>query len=203
MVAHPSSANIISLYDRHASRWAKDRGKVLIEQQWLDRFTALLPQGGTVLDIGCGTGDPIGRYLISNGYQLTGVDSSPAMIAICKRHHPHQRWLPADMRSLALGETFDRLLAWDSFFHLTPDDQRAMFRVFRSHAHPGTALMFTSGPEHGEAIGEYRGEELYYASLSPHEYEVLLAANGFQALSRVFNDPTCGGHSVWLAQVSR
>src|SRR4051812_20715546 len=105
-MAHPSSANIISLYDHHAQQWAEDRGKVLIEQRWLDRFSALLPQGGTVLDIGCGTGDPIGSYLISNGYQLTGVDASPTMISMCNRHHPHQRWLPADMRSLALSETF-------------------------------------------------------------------------------------------------
>jgi ubiquinone/menaquinone biosynthesis C-methylase UbiE len=74
MVAHPSSANIISVYDRYASRWAKDRGKVLIETSWLDRFCALLPQGGSVLDVGCGTGDPIGAYLVSCGYELTGID---------------------------------------------------------------------------------------------------------------------------------
>jgi SAM-dependent methyltransferase len=125
MTAHRSSANVIGLYDRHASRWAKDRGKVLFEQQWLDRVRALLPQRGAVLDLGCGTGEPIGTYLAGCDYQLTGVDSSPAMIAISKFRHPHQRWLTADMRGLDLVETFDGILAWDSNFHLTPGNQRA------------------------------------------------------------------------------
>jgi predicted TPR repeat methyltransferase len=200
MAAHPSSANVIRLYDRHASRWAKDRGKVLFEQQWLDTFRALLPQSGTVLDLGCGTGEPIGTYLVGCGYRLTGVDSSPAMIAISKYRHPHQRWLTADMRVLASGETFDGVLAWDSFFHLTPDDQRAMFATFKAHAHKGTALMFTSGPQAGEAIGSYQGEDLYHSSLAPDEYRALLASTGFEVVIHKAEDQECGGHTVWLAK---
>jgi hypothetical protein len=91
-------------------------------------------------------------------------------------------------------------MAWHSFFHLTPDDQRAMFPVFARHAAPGAALMFTSGPEHGERVGDYRGDPLYHASLAPAEYEALLAANGFRLLSYVPEDRTCGGATVWLAK---
>jgi hypothetical protein len=36
--------------------------------------------------------------------------------------------------------------------------------VFRRHAAPKAALMFTSGPAAGEAIGAYRGEPLYHAA---------------------------------------
>lgn len=142
----------------------------MFEQEWLDGFIALMPSGGSVLDIGCGTGEPIGTYLEGRGLQITGIDSSPVMIEICPYRHPDQRLQAADMRGLTLGETFNGILAWDSFFHLTPDDQRAMFSVFKAHAHQGTALMFTS--QHGEAIGSYRGEELYHASLAPDEYRV-------------------------------
>jgi hypothetical protein len=35
-----------------------------------------------------------------------------------------------------------------------------MFPVFRIHAAPGAALLFSSGPRHGEAIGSYGGEPL-------------------------------------------
>ncbi len=74
-------------------------------------------------------------------------------------------WAVADMRTLALGERFRGLVAWGSFFRLAHDDQRRMFLVFRAHAAPGAALLFTSGPSHGEAIGAYGGEPLYHASL--------------------------------------
>jgi hypothetical protein len=91
-------------------------------------------------------------------------------------------------------------LAWDSFFHLTPDDQRRMFPIFAAHAAPGAALMFTSGPSQGEAIGSYRGDPLYHASLDPAEYTSLLNANGFSVVDRAVEDPACGGHTIWLAQ---
>lgn len=48
------------------------------------------------------------------------------------------------MRGLALDQDFAGILAWNSLFHLSPDDQRAMFAVFERHAGPGCALMFTS-----------------------------------------------------------
>jgi hypothetical protein len=37
--------------------------------------------------------------------------------------------------------TFDGVLAWDSFFHLTPDDQRGMFAVFSVHVAKDATLM--------------------------------------------------------------
>ncbi len=61
------------------------------------------------------------------------------------------------MRTLALGQQFDALLAWDSFFHLTRDAQRAMFARFAAHARVHAPLMFTSGNHDGEAIGQFEG----------------------------------------------
>jgi hypothetical protein len=75
-----------------------------------------------------------------------------------------------------------------------------MWDVFRAHAEPGAALMFTSGPASGEAIGEYQGEALYHASLDPADYEELAAAHGFDVVSYVPEDRDCGGLTVWLMQ---
>jgi len=151
-----------------------------------------MPITGRVLDIGCGAGEPIARYLIACGHQLTGVDSAPEMIAICREQLPDAEWAVADMRTLSLQRVFDGILAWDSFFHLCHDDQRRMFPVFRLHAAPGAALMFTSGPVHGEAIGTYQGEPLYHASLDSAEYRFLLEDNGFEFVAHVIEDPACG-----------
>lgn len=191
---------IIGLYRRHARAWAEDRGTALLEGAWLDRFLALLPSGAAVLDIGCGSAEPIGRCLIENGHAVTGVDSSPELIAICEERFPDGDWRVADMRTLSLGRAFDGLLAWDSFFHLRLEDQRRMFPVFRRHAAPRAALMFTSGPAYGVAMGTYRGEPLYHASLDGAEYRALLDANGFDVVAHAVEDPACGGHTVWLAQ---
>ncbi len=199
---HPSSRDVIAVYERHAARWDEDRLKILFERGWLDRFKSQLPEGGTILDLGCGSGEPLAKYLIEQGHALTGVDSSPSMVAMCQHRFPAHCWLNADMRTFDIGRTFDGILAWDSFFHLTPDDQRMMFRVFRRHAHQGSALMFTSGSKHGEAIGEYRGAPLYHASLDPTEYERLLRNEGFGIVRSSLNDVECDRHCVWLAALT-
>ena len=63
-----------------------------------------------------------------------------------------------------------------------------------------TVLMFTSGPDAGEATGTAGGLPIYHASLAPHEYRGLLASHGFEEISFVPDDPACNGHSVWLAR---
>src|SRR5262245_20737245 len=61
------SERIMDLYQQHATDWDKERGRDLFEKPWLDRFLALLPPGASVLDIGCGAGEPIARYLDREG----------------------------------------------------------------------------------------------------------------------------------------
>jgi SAM-dependent methyltransferase len=197
---NPVADQIISHYERHAAAWDGDRGRSLFEKSWLDRFLNLTGPAATILDIGCGGGEPIARYMIDQGHTVTGVDSSEPLIALCRQRFPRLDWIVADMRALSLGRQFQGLLAWDSFFHLAPDDQRRMFPIFAAHAAPGAALMFTSGPSHGEAIGSYRGDPLYHASLDPAEYTSLLNANGFSVADRAVEDASCGGHTIWLAQ---
>lgn len=197
-----SAEKIIDLYERRAHEWVGDRGRPgqFFEKAWLDRFAALVPPGGTILDLGCGAGKPMAAYLLSRGFDVCGVDSSPTMISLARGNFPEREWLIADMRKLALSRAFDGVMAWDSFFHLNFDDQELMFPVFRAHAKTGAPLLFTSGPLHGEAVGSFRGEPLYHASLSPDEYRALFAANGFAPVAQKMADPGCGGHSVWLAR---
>jgi len=175
------SENIIQLYQKYAREWVALRGEWLFEKVWLDRMLAF-------------------TYLIEQGCAITGVDSSELMLQMARANFPEQAWLQVDMRQFNLEQKFDAILAWDSFFHLTPDDQRQMFMQFARHAKLGTVLMFSSGPAYGEAIGELFGEPLYHASLAPEEYRHLLAQYGFEVLNMVAEDPECTGHTVWLAR---
>lgn len=192
---------IIQIYQKYGRDWTELRGDYLYEKAWLDHFLALLPAtDASVLDLGCGSGHPIAAYLIENGCQVTGVDRSEVMLEMARESFPEQTWINADMRHFRFDQQFDGILAWDSFFHLTPDDQREMFAQFSAHAKLGAALMFTSGPSHGEAIGEMFGEPLYHASLDAEEYRALLAQYSFDVVKMVAEDAECTGHTVWLAK---
>ncbi|QPF87868.1 class I SAM-dependent methyltransferase [Bradyrhizobium genosp. L] len=198
----PDEANqIVDHYERHALAWDADRRSAgWNDKSWHDRFIAALPHAAQVLDLGCGAGAPVAQYMAECGLRVAGVDSSPTFISLCRQRLPGHDFLVGDMRSLNLSRQFNGVLAWDSFFHLAPDDQRAMFEVFARHAGPSAVLMFNSGPSAGEIVGQYRGDPLYHASLGAAEYTALLDGIGFDVIAHVVEDRTGGGRTVWLAR---
>lgn len=195
--------NILNLYQTHADAFDALRGRFFVEKGWLDIFLDALPDnenGPEIVDLGCGTGKPMASYLIEKGCNITGIDGAPAMIDFAKASFPNQNWLVADMRALPELKRFHGVIAWHSFFHLTPEDQRAMFEVFNRLCRAEALLLFTSGTSCGEAIGSFEGEPLYHGSLDSAEYESLLTENGFTVLRHVMEDPTCGKATIWLAR---
>ena len=200
-MTHPSAKRIVDLYRDKADDWVRDRGATLYsgdggvdEAVWLDRFVAGLPAAAKILDVGCGSGWPIGSALLEWGHQLTGVDASSGLIAHAQATLPMGMWSVADMRDAFPPGPFDGVLAWHSLFHLSPDDQKKVLPKLAASVAEGGRLMFTSGPAYGETIGQWRGEPLYHASLEPEAYRALLADAGL----RVEYDGAESG--VWLAR---
>jgi cyclopropane fatty-acyl-phospholipid synthase-like methyltransferase len=193
--------DILPAYDRVADHWAATRNRTLFERGALS--AALDGQtGAAVLDLGCGAGLPIARWFTDQGCAVTGVDGSKRMLDHFRGNLPDASAVLADMRGLSLGQRFDVIVAWDSFFHLSREAQRAMFPVFKAHAAPGARLVLTTGPKDSEAMGRVGEEPVIHASLSPDAYRALFASHGFEVLWFRPDDAEFHGHSVWLAQRS-
>ena len=198
--------DVIATYDRVGREWARRRRADLMEKAWLDRFLTAAPRGTgkiRVLDLGCGSGHPIGTYLAERLCHLTGIDAAQTMTELYHENLPKAEVITADMRGLALGRQFDGILAWNSFFHLSAEDQRGMFATFAAHAAPGAVLMFTSGHIAGEAIGQVGDAPIYHASLASEDYRDLLHKAGFRVLRYTPEDPDCGQHTIWLTQYQK
>lgn len=198
----PPAETVIDLYSRRARDFDNDRDKRLFERPWLDAFLAHIPEGGEVLDIGCGSGEPIARCLIGRGRRVTGIDASPALIDLCRRRFPDHKWLVGDLRRLDLGRAFDGVIAWHSLIHIEPAVQAQVIEFIARHLRPDGVLLFTSGSERGETVGRWRDEPLYHGSLPTAQYRAALEMSGFDVLRHVESDPACGGTTVWLAQRS-
>jgi SAM-dependent methyltransferase len=187
-------------YDRTAPDWDAQRGGLSHEAPWLARLLEGAPPGAAVLDLGCGTGWPLAAHLIGHGCAVTGIDASPAMLALARKRLPTGRWLQADMRDLSLGESFHAILAWDSVFHLTGAEQRALIPRIAAHLRPGGRFLATVGPGEGEVWGRVPGGPVFHASLSPEGHALALAAAGLQLISFTPEDLATAGRSVLLAR---
>lgn len=171
-----------------------------LEKPYLDMVARLTKPNGKILDLGCGMGEPVAKYFIDKGFQVIGVDGSSKMIEKARRYIPQAEFYVQDMRHLNLREKFDAMVLWHSLFHLSQDDQRAMFPWFERHVNPGSILVFTSNHEAGEEWSNNGGENLYHASLSPAEYQKLLELHHFELVTHKIKDPDCGDSTVWVAK---
>jgi SAM-dependent methyltransferase len=196
----PGPERILAAYDLEARDWARQRNRSLWEAPALRACVAGRNAPLDVLDLGCGSGQPIAEWFLRRGDRVTGVDGAPGMIAEFRARLPGAKAVLADMRGLALGQRFDVILAFNSFFHLAPTDQQAMFPVFAAHAAPGARLLFTTGPRASQSWGRVGGSAVYHASLDPADYRDLLVAHGFEVAWFRPEDAELAGHSVWLAR---
>lgn len=190
------------IYEECASFWAQERARTaFFEKKYMDWVLNHLSPAESVLDLGCGSGFPIADYFLRYGLHVTGIDVASAMIQIASEKFPQGEWLVADMKTLSLGRKFSAIIAWDSFFHLGFVEQENMFPLFRNHLSNRGVLVFTSGPERGEAIGDMNGNPLFHASLSPDEYRSLLDRNGFEVAEFHPREASGADRTIWLSKV--
>lgn len=199
MTADPSAARIVDLYREGAEDWIAARVELAEEERpWIDRFIAALPPGGSVLDVGCGSGRPIADLLIAEGFRVTGVDASARLLDHARARLPQGEWIEADMRTMDLGRRFDGVLAWSSLFHLSPEDQRQTLP--RLTAHAAGVLMFNAGHACETRLGQWRSEPLHHASLDPGEYADILRRGGLAPETASGGVMGSRDGKVWLAR---
>ncbi|MDR6339468.1 SAM-dependent methyltransferase [Filimonas zeae] len=194
--------NVIKAYNNIAGWFAENRYTGLLEKPYLDMLIHHIGKGAKVLDLGCGTGIPVITYLLQQGMQVLGVDASHSMLDIAIHNFPEVDFQQADMRNLSLHQKFDAIIAWHSFFHLPPEDQPPMFRIFSNHLNPGGILLFTSGTKHSEVLSFMGGENVYHGSLDTQEYRDLLELHQFKILQYREDDPECGNATIWMTQLA-
>jgi ubiquinone/menaquinone biosynthesis C-methylase UbiE len=74
-------------YDTIASVYHNQRDRFKSDEV-LGSFISLLPPGGEVLDVGCGAGIPVVRFLVDAGFKVAGVDISTSMLKLARVHVP-------------------------------------------------------------------------------------------------------------------
>ena len=133
-------------YDLIADWYGGDRNHVtgLAEVQAL---AASLPHGASVLDVGCGNGIPLTRFLVEAGFDVLGVDSSPKMLEQFRINLPNTPAICETIQSCHFaGKQFDAAISWGMIFHLPPAEQRQVFAKVAEVLKPGGLFLFTAAP---------------------------------------------------------
>lgn len=94
----------------------------------------------TLLHMGCGAGG--NDFTLKKYFQVTGVDLSDSMRELAAKLNPEVTYLPGDMRSVRLGQTFDAVTILDAIdYNRSEDDIRATFQTVYEHLEPGGVFL--------------------------------------------------------------
>jgi cyclopropane fatty-acyl-phospholipid synthase-like methyltransferase len=190
-------------YDLIAERWHAERAPVFREKPYLDRIIQQLEPAARILDLGCGAGQPIARYLAHHGFKVTGVDQSHNMLQIAKRVVPAIQLIHADMLEVEFRVPFAAVIAWDSIFHIDHSQHTAVFRKVQRWLRPGGWFLLSAGGSGAAGFtSEMFGHTFFYSGFAPEETVRLLAAQGFHIRLQEVDDPSSRGHVAILAQKS-
>jgi SAM-dependent methyltransferase len=166
-------------YEGIASEYLAGRGRapstavgVKATRYWAQK----LPPGATVLDLGCGSGLPITKALVSEGLNVYGVDASPSMVEAFRHNLPE---IPVTCESVLdssfFNRTFDGVVAWGLIFLLLPEEQRRLIRRVADVIVPGGRLLFTSSTGTEPLVWNDAMTGLESRSLGTLEYRKLLS----------------------------
>ena len=120
-----------TLYDQLAPAregWQRRSRAYYRNIERLVRF--VVPEGASVLEIGCGLGDLLSSLKPSDGL---GVDASPQLVGLARQRHPDLRFVVTDAETLdapeLAGRTFDYVVMSDTVGAL--NDVWAALRALR------------------------------------------------------------------------
>jgi trans-aconitate methyltransferase len=189
-------------YDAIADDWyALDRG--FRARPYVDMVLERLDPGASVLDLGCGTGVPITRYIAKRGFRVTGIDSSERMLAIARRSVPEAAFVHADILDVTMPHRVAAVIAWDSIFHIDRRQHDTVFARIRGVlADWGWLLMSAGGSSEEGFHSEMFGHTFFYSGYKPVQTVAMLAAAGFDMDLCEVDDPSSRGHVAILAQAS-
>jgi SAM-dependent methyltransferase len=103
---------------------------------------------GPVLELGCGTGRPLLRW-VEAGHDVEGIDTSADMLAILRRHAAERGLDPVvhhgDIAPLSLGRMYAAIVCPAGTFSLIHDADRAhqALESYVAHLRPGGVLALT------------------------------------------------------------
>jgi len=144
----------IEFYNKNAADYF-DQTVILDMQESLDRFTELLPEGGSILDLGCGSGRD-SAYFMSCGFDVTAMDASEEMCSLASIHIG-QDVLQMTFAEMDFDKVFDGIWACASLLHVPSNEiEEILSKVIKSMKRNGILFMsFRYGEFEGERDGRY------------------------------------------------
>ena len=199
-------AAVTTTYDRLASHWTEwaDSVQPPLRSEYIADLLDRLPEGATVVELGCGTGVPAGAALAERCH-YHGVDSSGGMIAAARENVPTGSFERADMCEVDFERgSLDAVVAFFSIIHVPREQHAALFAKVGEWLKPGGWFVasLANRDDPGTVVTEWlHGEPMYWSTFDAETNLGLLQAAGLQVVDSRIREQWEDGeriHPQWV-----
>jgi ubiquinone/menaquinone biosynthesis C-methylase UbiE len=149
----------------------------------LRELAGLLPKNARILDVGCGAGVPVARFLVESGFQVVGIDFSEKMLELARKNVAKATFIQKDMTELDfVDNSFDGLTAFYSIIHVPREKHSRLFQSFHRILKPEGIILACLGSDEWEATDQYYGTDMFWSQYSPEKSLQLLTDAGFEPI---------------------
>lgn len=117
-------------------------------------LSLVIQKGDKVLDVGCGSAHPFGRWIVEHGGIYTGIDISSVQIARASTQLPTVDLICDDFLTYTGFGKFDVITAFYSFFHFPEESQKNALIKMKRLLNVGGDILILARTE--RKIGDYR-----------------------------------------------
>ncbi|KAH8774550.1 methyltransferase [Diaporthe sp. PMI_573] len=153
-------------------------------ERYTKKLLEKLQPSPSILELGCGPGVPILKYLLDQGAQVVANDISTKQIEMAKARCPDAKLIAGDMTTLAFEpESFHGAISFYTLFHLPRSKLKDMLTKIHGWLKPGGVFVFNLATVDEEEIhGEMLGYGMFWSSYDVDGNRALLEEIGFDLL---------------------
>jgi cyclopropane fatty-acyl-phospholipid synthase-like methyltransferase len=188
-------------YNKIADEYLKHRN-LFKSDKYLEILINLLPTGATILDIGCGAGIPVDKYLLEKGFRVIGIDISDRQIELATKNVPTGIFKRKDMLELKDKEySVDAVISFYAIFHTPRKKHLDLFKKIKTFLPKGGIILVTMG--YGDWEGknkDFFGGEMEWSYYDAEKNKAIIKKAGFEI---IFNEIDNSGGEKHLIVIGR
>lgn len=166
-------------YDAMALSYQDYRGS-LRTHGFVARFERGLPRQAAVLDVGCGSGDPVDIQLTARGHLVTGIDISTRQISLARKNCPNGNFIVKDMLELKQGDFLvDAVVSMYALFHVPRVRHGILLSLLASYLPQGGRILLSMGDRDFEGYHELCGQKVWSSHYGADKNIDLVQKAGF------------------------
>jgi len=155
----------------------------------VEYFCAEVPENGSILDLGSGSGLPFAELFVKKGFNYLGVDISPQMIKIAQNNVPSANFKELSMTDLNFENEFEGVFSSYAMLLLTPQlFKNVAKRIFKSLKRDGLLYLSLNEPRvkgkdlDEDVICEIMGATMYSRAYTEEEVLNIFSPLGLKCL---------------------